>query len=445
MRYATSLFLLTIALGSFTSKAQEKYVNTSNRMARWMQLHQFDSAHHCFSLDLKLAVSVAQIEQQVSQLESVYGKWETNRTPDVEFIPSIGWRSTIPLVFANNLLTMMLTFDSNGCVSNWMLIPRFTAYLIPDYANTFTFTETPYTFGKPGWQLNGVLSIPNSSNKMPAAIIIHDSGPIDKDGTVGLVRMYKDLAYGLASKGICVFRYEKRSYAHGNKLFMQNYQDKPYTLADEVTDDASLAIALLKTNPNIDTNQIYIIGHGQGGTMAPYIAKQHPEIAGMVLLGAYARPIQQSIIDQLNYLYPDSSQLNYQDYAYATKLKREAAYTMSKKFSMRTPKDSLPNQITASYWISVNAYKQTEVFKQVQTPALILQGERDYQANSTDIALWQKAAALRTAPTQFKTYPTLNHLLVAGQGPSKPIEYQTQGNVAESIIQQISMWMQQPK
>lgn len=445
MRYSLYAVIICISQLSFIANAQETYIKTSNRMARWMQLHQFDSAHHCLSLPLKQTLTVEQLAQQVAQLEEKYGQWQQSKTPDVEYIASIGWRSTIPLVFTNSMLTLMLSFDSNDCISNITLIPRFTSYLIPEYANPLAFTETAYNFGKPGWQLTGTLSVPKKGAKMPVVIIIHDSGPLDKDGTVGLVRLHKDLAYGLASKGICVFRYDKRSYAHGNKLFMQNYQDKPYTLQDEVVDDVNLAIELVKTNPNIDTNHIYIIGHGQGGMMAPMIAKQNPQLAGMVMLAAYARPLQQCLIDQLNYLYPDSSQISYKDYTYATKLKKEAAYSMSKKFSIRTPKDSLPNQITASYWLSVNAYKQTEVFKQVKIPALVVQGERDFQATIADYNLWQKAAATRNAPTKFVLYPTLNHLLVDGRGPSNPAEYQTQATVSEQVLQQIYDWLIQPK
>ena len=71
---------------------------------------------------------------------------------------------------------------------------------------------------------------------------------------------------------------------------------------------------------------------------------------------------------------------------------------------------------------------------------LILQGERDYQVTPEDFARWKAALGSRRDVT-FHSYPALNHLFIAGTGPSLPAEYQVQGHVAEEVIRDIAAWI----
>jgi hypothetical protein len=75
-------------------------------------------------------------------------------------------------------------------------------------------------------------------------------------------------------------------------------------------------------------------------------------------------------------------------------------------------------------------------------PLLILQGERDYQVTLKDFQNWKDALAGQSNVT-LKTYPDLNHLFISGNGKSTPDEYQTPGNVAPAIIQDIAAWIHQ--
>ena len=74
---------------------------------------------------------------------------------------------------------------------------------------------------------------------------------------------------------------------------------------------------------------------------------------------------------------------------------------------------------------------------------LILQGERDYQVSLKDFDLW-KAALGRRKDVTLKTYPTLNHLFVAGEGKSKPAEYSQPGHVAPEVIDDIVKFVTSP-
>jgi len=73
-------------------------------------------------------------------------------------------------------------------------------------------------------------------------------------------------------------------------------------------------------------------------------------------------------------------------------------------------------------------------------PTLVLQGERDYQVTMVDFANWKKA--LGASPfAKLKTYPKLNHLLIAGEGQSGPDEYMLPGHVDEAVVKDVAEWI----
>ena len=98
--------------------------------------------------------------------------------------------------------------------------------------------------------------------------------------------------------------------------------------------------------------------------------------------------------------------------------------------------------VPASYWIDLKDYRPADLARGLTMPLLILQGERDYQVTMKDFQNWKDALAGQSNVT-MKTYPDLNHLFIAGTGKSTPDEYQTPGNVALAVIQDIAAWIQQ--
>ena len=75
-------------------------------------------------------------------------------------------------------------------------------------------------------------------------------------------------------------------------------------------------------------------------------------------------------------------------------------------------------------------------------PMLILQGERDYQVTMADLEGWRKALSGKSGVT-IKSYPTLNHLFMPGEGKSKPSEYEQPGHVADVVVDDIAAWIRQ--
>lgn len=437
------IFLFSIACASFAQADKDKEVFTrlAETINRQFRLHQFDSLELRFDSTVRKGLSAQSLEQTLTGVESVYGEIIEFRTPVVELIGT-NWIARTPVKFTKNLMILSVTFNPQQEIAGIFITPQTGTYVMPDYVNGLSFLESKMEFGKEGWKLNGTLTYPKDGSRHPLVIIVHGSGPLDKDGSVGNTKIYRDLAWGLATKGITVFRYDKRSFVHGSRLYMESYQGKTYSAQDEVVDDVLSAIQLLSGNSHVDSTRIFIVGHSQGGMMAPMIAQQSGKLKGMILLAANARPIQDMLIEQMDYLYPDSSVMEAKNYNQKKQIQHQAQYAKRKKLDPKTPTDSLPFSVSATYWNFLNQYDQVKTFMKVPTPTLVLQGDRDYQVTMTDFRLWQQAAQKRTARTDLIAYPKLNHLFVKGEGRSLPAEYQQQGNMEAAVIIDIQQWIE---
>ena len=141
--------------------------------------------------------------------------------------------------------------------------------------------------------LPGTLTLPRGAGPFPVVVLVHGSGAHDRDETIGANKPFRDIAHGLAERGIAVLRYEKRTYRYRRLL-----SDEQFTIDRETTYDALQAIAYLRQSRFIDHRRIFVLGHSQGGMLAPRIAGRAPDVAGVILLAAPARPLLDLLVEQ---------------------------------------------------------------------------------------------------------------------------------------------------
>jgi hypothetical protein len=157
----------------------------------------------------------------------------------------------VPLLFysAAQQLKVVRTGAENLADAALADAPKPVAYQPPAYAVPSSFHEKNVTVGAgTEWALPATLTLPVGNGPFPAIVLVHGSGPNDRDETQGPNRPFQDLAWGLASQGIAVLRYDKRSRVHPGKLTaLANL-----TVKDETIDDALAAVALLRETPEID-------------------------------------------------------------------------------------------------------------------------------------------------------------------------------------------------
>lgn len=286
--------------------------------------------------------------------------------------------------------------------------------------------------GSEGWPLPATLTLPKGDGLFPAVVLVHGSGPNDRDETIGPNKPFKDLAWGLATRGIAVLRYEKRTKQYPLKCaeMIENF-----TVDDEAVDDALTAIEALRGEERIDRERIFVLGHSLGGMLAPRIGTRDGKLAGLVLLAANTRNLPDMLLDQVRYIASLDGKIDDTE----AKQIEEAEELVRKVKELDMAENEIVLGASKAYWEDLMEYDPVKTAKELSLPILILQGERDYQVTLEDFEGWKQG--LTGEKVEFKTYPGLNHLFIFGIGKSTPAEYLKASNVEQIVIEDIAEWV----
>jgi dienelactone hydrolase len=348
------------------------------------------------------------------------------------------------LSFEKTALTLRLVFDEERHLAGLSVRPESEfhalAYSPPAYVNSGSFTERDVTVGSGAWTLPGTLTLPRVKGRVPAVVLVHGSGPNDRDETVGPNRMFRDLAWGLASRGIAVLRYDKRTLTYGKRMAAD---PAGLTVREETIDDALAAARLLKGLAEIDPKYIFLLGHSLGGMLAPRMAVTYREIAGIIIMAGAVQPLEDIVLEQVTYLASLDKTVSPEERQTLEKLKLQVAAVKDPALSAAIPASDLPLGLPASYWLDLRAHPIAEDAAAVTQPVLVLQGGRDYQVTQDDFTLWKKLFS-RNKAAVFKFYPDLSHLFIAGEGQPSPSDYEKKGNVQAAVVEDIAAWIKAP-
>jgi dienelactone hydrolase len=327
---------------------------------------------------------------------------------------------------------MVVFLQTDNKIGGLQFVPRPAAIsAVPLPAG---LTEESVTIGSGEFALPGTVTFPAGAGRVPGIVLVHGSGPEDRDETIGPNKPFRDLAWGLSARGIAVLRFEKRTRQYANKLA----SNLNLTVKEESIDDAISAVQVLQRQSRVDSAHVYVLGHSLGGMLAPRIAQSGKDIAGLIILAGNTRPLPELMIEQLEYiatLSPDSASQK----STLAAMRQQAAKAMDPLLPLNTPISEILGA-PAAYWKDLNAYKPSGVAAALKIPMLILQGERDYQVPLKDFEIWRES--LKNHPNvTLKSYPELNHLFMAGVGKSTPAEYQNPAHVAEAVIADIASWV----
>ena len=311
------------------------------------------------------------------------------------------------------------------------------AWQPPDYADVESFEEQAVTLGSDSFAVPGTLTLPRGSDLCTAVVLLAGSGPLDRDETIGRNKPLKDIAWGLASRGIAVLRFDKVTYAHAAEV----KQAQEFTLSDEYVPHARAAVELLRAHPAADPERVFLLGHSLGGTVAPRIAAAEPSVAGLILMAGGAEPLHWAIVRQVRYLASLNPASEPASRPAIQDLTAKATLVDSPGLSLSTPGSELPLGTPASYWLDIRGYDPAATAATLGEPILILQGGRDYQVTvADDLARWK--AALDDRPdVSIRVYPGYNHLFAPGSGPCTPAEYEPAQHVDAAAIADMAEWL----
>lgn len=339
----------------------------------------------------------------------------------------------VPLHYAQAELLAKFAIDAQGRIIGFLVQPAAQA-AAPAVSADAPFEEREFSVGTGERALPGTLAMPKGRDRFPAVVLVHGSGPHDRDETIGPNRPFLDIARGLAAQGIAVLRYDKRTKARA-----QDFAGRAYTIDEETTADAVAAVAALRKADRIDPQRVFVLGHSQGGMLAPRIARQSGDVAGIVLLAAPARPLLDILVEQNQRLAVlDDGRTSDAERAAIDKLKAQVAAARNDPAAKA---DALPLGLPASYWRSTDTVDPVAEAKQADVPMLVLQGARDIQVVDADWQRW-KGGFHGNPKVAFKLYDTLNHLGIAGEGEGSLAEYGTPGKVDAQLIADVAAWIQ---
>jgi uncharacterized protein len=420
--------------------------------------HKFDDAYAYLSDDTAKKITADKLRKVWTMLEDQAGPFQGFGTPSVtveEKLHSVD----VPMRFLRLEVTWRVSWDESGAVARFFSTssreltspssssPAASASAspstspdsakaapeFPPYADPARYHEEDVVIGQDPWKLPGTLTLPTAgaTAPFPVVVLVHGSGPNNRDEAIGPNKPFRDLAFGLASKGIAVLRYDKRTMVYRTQVDV-----KQVTVKEETLDDVSAALRYLQDRKELDPKRVFVLGHSLGAELAPVVAQDHPELAGVILLAPSARPLLTAMADQLKYLRSistDSTEIGAID-----AMLKQAQEAMNPQLP-----DSalvLGGMAALHYFRDLDARKPLEAAARLKMPLFCIQGGRDYQVTDDDFAEWKKALA-GSPKAEFRRYADLNHLFLKGEGKSTPAEYVIPGHVAPEVVQDLSAWI----
>ncbi len=293
------------------------------------------------------------------------------------------------------------------------------------------------------YPLNGLLTLPeNITEPVPAVVFVHGSGSSNMDEKVGQLTPFKDLAEGLANKGIASIRYDKRSFAHGLKMV----RDKStiITVKEETIDDAILATELLKKDSRIDSHNIFIIGHSMGGMLAPRIDSEGGKYKGLIIMAGTPRKLEDVMLEQNEAVLSSTKGL-------VNRIVKKQVAKLSGLFSglyelsdEEAKKKKVMGGTTLYYFKEMGEHSVADYLTTTKKPMLILQGEKDFQVSvEKDFNEYKKLLNNKTN-VEFRLYENLNHAFVNylySDILKAKQEYNTERHIGEEVVSDIADWI----
>lgn len=331
---------------------------------------------------------------------------------------------TLPYEFYNLYVTV--AYDSDNLVAGLHNAHAVNTTLTPTVYRSGSAKEVHFDLASGTYRLPAILTMPADAKNVPAVLLVTGSGPNNRDEAVGAEKPFRDIARGLAQKGIASLRFDKRTFAYQTQMAAVV---SSVGIDQEYTEDVKAAFNYLSRYAGVDSKRVFLLGHSEGGMLAPRLALSTPSAAGLIILASSPRRIEDIIVDQAALLAPSE----------VPELEKEAAEAKTLDHMAKAPDKTILG-MPASYLKDWDSQDAAQDAIKVRKPMLILQGERDAQVYMKDFNLWkQKLASLPNIT--YKSYPKLNHLFIEGVGKPNIAEYNTPGTVAPYVISDIASFI----
>ena len=303
--------------------------------------------------------------------------------------------------------------------------------------------QEPIILGKnTRYPLKGMLTLPEGEDPFPAVVLVHGSGSSNMDEKVGKLTPFRDIAQGLAQRGVATIRYDKRSFAHGLKMVLD--KKHPITVWEETIEDALLAAAMLRSDSRIDAGRVFLLGHSIGAMLAPRIECSGGDFRGMILLAGSPRRLEEIMLDQMAEMLAGMTGFA-KNIAGKQRAKFETLfhglYDLSDE-EANTKK--VGNGTTLYYFKEMGQPTVAQWLEKTSKPMLVMQGEKDFQVKAAvDFEMYNQLLSHREKVT-FRLYPGLNHAFVPARFDSiadAKKEFTPERHIGAEVLDDIAGWI----
>lgn len=391
-----------MAVGTY-AQTVDSGAQRAEQLFSYMLVNLPDSLYDALAPRVRPMITRDRLRDGMAHAESIAGKYVRHAEWTRSDVDSIRVYTSL-VTFEKEQLNCIISLDTADRMLGIRLVPpalpvlrdtdAATLYPLPDGAIEIDDTVRTNAITR----LPATVTLSGNAQNPPIVVMVHGSGPMDRDETVFANKTFRDLSCQLVARGVSTLRYDKRTLV---------YRDTVRTIDDETIDDALSAIRLAHEY----SDRVYVLGHSLGAMVAPLIAERAADsVSGIIMMAAPARDMISVVRQQVEVLMPGE----------ATEADRRQAIDALRR---QAPHYFLPQH-------------QVETAAALTTPVLIMQGERDYQVTMDDFRLWKQALGANGNVT-LRSYPALNHIFTEGEGQSTPQEYMVRKDIPEVVIDDI--------
>lgn len=312
-------------------------------------------------------------------------------------------------------------------------------HLKPDYSAPpdAPFTAEEVKIKVKDFELAGTLLLPKTGARpFPAVITSTGSGQQTRDEPVIKdYKIFRQVAEHLAARGIAVLRVDDRGVGDSTGL---GTLDKATTF--DFADDVRAQVAYLRTRREIDADKIAIVGHSEGGVIAPLVAADDPKLAAIVLLAGTGKRGDEVLLYQMNRPLELNAAISEEE-----KAKGRAGNQKILRTVIEGGDTSKLPALFRFYWMKVFlTYDPLTTIRKVKQPIFIMQGALDRQVTEEQAELLAKAAReAGNKDVTVRVFPTLNHLFLPSKtGDESEYDSLETYVVGEDVIKALGDWLQ---